>query len=284
MRRLLGSLLLAWLTAGGAQAQITPRLSAVPGPPRPVLEPAADGISPIRALATPGGAFAASLLIPGAGQAALGLRRWVVYGGLEVAFWAVHLEAAADVRSLSRAYKDLAWEVARQPTSPAFREDGPWDYYEDMSHYVASGAYDLDPQTAGTQPETDAATFNGSVWQLAQGLFLPPGPPDATSPEYELAVGYYQARAAGPNFLWTWAGQPGALDRFRGLIQDADGEARVRSTALGLVLANHLISAVDALLVARLRDGAPPARLESRLTQAPDVLRWSIGLRIPIPE
>lgn len=250
----------------------------------PLLAPGGYGMSLPRVLESPGGAFAASLLLPGAGQAGLGLRRWMVYGGLEVAFWAVHLEAAADLRTLSRAYRNLAWDLARRPTNPAFREDGPWNYYEEMSHYLASGAYDLDPEMAGIQPETDPSTFNGSVWELAQGLFLPPGPPDTGSAEYERALGYYSDRAAGPNFLWTWEGQPGALDEFRGLIDDADAEARVRSTALGLVLANHLVSAVDALVVARLREGDPPARLESRLTRRQDVLRWSIGVRIPIPD
>lgn len=274
---------LAFLWPAAAAAQISPSPGA--GAARPTV-PVARGVvpppPPPAVLTSPAGAFAASLVLPGAGQAALGLKRWVAYGLLEAAFWTVHLEAAGDFRRLRMAYRDLAWEVARLPTGPSTRRDGSWGYYETMSQYLESGAFDTDPGLDGVQPETDVTTYNGTVWELARGLFLggtasPPG-----SSAYAQALDYYRDRAAGPDFLWSWTGRGDDLGRFRDLIGDADREARVRSTALGLVLANHLVSAVDALVVARLR-AETGLRLESRIAPAPGTIRWTIGLTLPIP-
>ncbi|NIP79932.1 MAG: hypothetical protein GWM90_12195 [Gemmatimonadetes bacterium] len=276
--------LAAGLAAGPVGAQDLP--DRFPGPVGTPLEarpgaPAAPGDGGLRdALSSPGGAFLSSLVLPGAGQAALGLRRWAAYGLVEVGLWAVHLEAGADVRSLTDRYRDLAWEEARA-ASERPRRDGDWDYYEHMTQYLSSGAYDLTPGIAGLQPETDEGTYNGTVWALARALFLPPGAGGPGSPEYALALDYYQERAAGPAFLWSWEGNEAALDRFRALIREADDEARLESTALGLVLANHLVSAVDAFVVARMRAN-PGLRLDSRLTPVGPALRWSVGLRIPI--
>lgn len=275
-----------WPAAGLGQVPGPTTAGGPDGARGPLMAQRVDAPVPapsLELLRSPGGAFAASLVVPGAGQAALGLRRWLAYGALEVAFWAIHLDAAADVRRLSTAYRDLAWEAARSPTDPGERVEGTWGYYETLSHYVRSGAYDREPATPGLQPELEAGTYNGDVWELARGLFLPGGTGDPTSPEYDDALAYYRDRAAGPSFLWTWAGRPDDLDRYRDLIGDADGAARLRSTALGLVLANHLVSAVDALVVARLRSGAG-VRLESRLVATRGTPRWNVGLRIPVPD
>lgn len=230
-------------------------------------------------LSTPAGAFAASLVLPGAGQAALGLKRWVAYGLLEAGLWGMHLEARADVRSLRSRYRDLAWEEARD-ASPEPRQDGDWGYYETMSRYLASGTYDSDLESEGLQPETADGTYNGSVWALAQALYLPSGTGGPGSPGYDRALAYYREHAAGAAFLWSWVGKEGALERFRDLIRESDDEARMESLALGLVLANHLVSAVDAFVVARMRTSG--VRLESRLSPAGPTLRWSVGFLIPI--
>lgn len=232
-------------------------------------------------LATPAGAFGASLVIPGAGQAALGLRRWVVYGALEAAFWSVHLHARSTERTASRGYRDLAWEVARTPGSSP-RQEGGWGYYETMSQYTRSGAFDTDPERPGVQPEEDPDSYNGTVWRLARQLYLPGGEGGPESAEYQLALNYYSTRAAGPAFLWSWEGEEGSLQRFRSLIGRADDASRTAGAALGAVLANHLVSAVDALIIARIRSETG-VRLESRVTPA-DPLRWSVALRIPIPD
>ena len=280
MPRLLVLILLLWPATGQGQATIP-----TVGPERTALRagqaPVPLELAPVRELmATPAGAFTASLVLPGAGQAALGLRRWMAYAVVEAGLWTVHLEAAADVRRLSGAYRDLAWEAARLPTGPGERREGSWGYYETVSQYVSSGSWDSEPETDGLQPEPDVTTYNGAIWSLARGIFLPGGTVDPGAPEYDAALAYYRDRAAGPAFLWDWGGRLDALTRYRGLIGDADDEARVRSTALGLVLANHLVAAVDALVVARLRTGAGP-RLESRLVPTPTP-RMNVGLRIPL--
>ena len=269
----------ASLPPAGPRAALPLAVDGVAAPREPGHD-LVDGTTP-RFLRTPAGAFGASLVAPGAGQAALGLRRALLYGALELAFWGVHLEAAADYRRLSTAYRDLAWEVARTPTGPGERVEGTFGYYETLGQYVRSGAYDAEPGVAGLQPEEDPATYNGTVWELARGLFLPGGSGDPGSAEYETALDYYRAEAVGPDLLWDWSGELPAMDRYRGIIRDADDEARRRSTALGLVLANHMVSAVDALLVARLR-GDAGVRLESGIRAAPDALRWNVGLRISL--
>ncbi len=241
----------------------------------------APGLPGRSTLSTPPGAFTASLLLPGAGQAALGQRRWVLYAALEVTFWAVRLDAGSDRRTAGRAYRDLAWDVARLPGS-APRVDGSWGYYETMGQYARSGAFDADPARAGVQPETDAATYNGSVWALSRALFLPDGQGEPGTPEYERALAHYDARAAAPAFLWSWEGNEDAWGRFGGLIDEADHASRVAGRALGAVLANHFVSAVDALLTARLRNESRP-RLESRIA-AVRPLQWSVGLYVPIKD
>lgn len=273
------------VTADAVAAQAHPKRD-FPGPPVPVVGAAPESASPgaippiLPTLRTPAGAFAASLLVPGSGQAALGVRRWVVYGALEAGFWWAHLDARADFRRFTRRYRDLAWEVARNPGQEP-RRDGSWGYYETMSQYVTSGAFDADPAQPGIQPEQDAATYNGTVWEIARGLYLPNGVVDETSPAYERAIQYYQGRAAGPDFLWSWAGSEEDMDAFRGLIEAADDESRTATGILGLILANHLTSAVDALLVARLRGERGP-ELDTELDRSAHGLRLRLGIRLPL--
>ncbi|MEJ2504535.1 MAG: hypothetical protein P8177_14705 [Gemmatimonadota bacterium] len=231
-------------------------------------------------LRSPAGASLASMVLPGAGQAALGKRRWVLYALLEVGLWAVRLDATGDRRTATDGYRDLAWTVARGPYQTLPRRDGAWGYYETMSHYIASGAYDRTPDP-GVQPETDERTYNGTVWSLARSLYLPGGEGEPGSPGYAEALAYYADHAAGPAYLWSWAAQPDALDRFRSLIDDADDAARTARAALGAVLANHFVSAVDALVTARGIAGGG-FHLESRVTADP-LPTWELGIRLALP-
>lgn len=230
-------------------------------------------------LSTPGGAFASSLVVPGAGQAALGARRWILYAALEVGLWAVRMEAVGDRRTAARGYRDLAWDVARF-AGEAPRRDGSWGYYETMSQYLRSGEFDRDPAAPGVQPELDPESYNGTVWALARAIFLPGGAGSPGTAEYDRALEYYDERAAGPDFLWSWEGEEASLERFRALIGRADDAARTARGALGAVLANHLVSAVDALVLARLH-AAAGARLESRIIDSAP-LQWELALRLPI--
>lgn len=230
------------------------------------------------ALRTPAGAFAASAVAPGAGQAALGLRRWIAYAAVEAGFWWVWADARSDFRAYRDGYLDVAWEAARIQDGP--RREAGWSYYETMSHWLSSGAYDSDA-AAGVQPEADPATYNGSVWEIARGLYLGGAAPDPGTPEYALALAWYEERAAGPGFLWSWAGEEAALERFRGLIASADDARRTETTALGVILANHLISAIDALLAARISAADRPA-LDAAAVPGPAGPGLRLRVRFPL--
>lgn len=245
--------------------------AALPAPPAPGGE-----TGPV-ILTTPGGAFVASLLLPGAGQAALGLARWPLYVAMEAGLWWTWADQGGDFAAFRDGYRDLAWDAARVQTAP--RQDPAWPYYEAMSQWLRSGAFDAEP-TPGVQPEADASTYNGYVWELARGLYLPAGPVDPGGPEYAAALAWYLGRAAGADYLWSWIGREEDLARFRGLIRSADDARRRQTTALGLVLANHLVSAVDALLAARLGASAPD--LESELVAEPGGPVLRLRLNVPI--
>lgn len=271
-----GVLALIFLAAAAPAAPQAP--GAVPAAPPAQTTPRIAFTSRPPVLATPPGAFAASLVLPGSGQAALGLRRWPLFLAVEAGLWWLWADARGDYRSRTAAYRDVAWEAARIHEGP--RVDAGWSYYEAMSHYAASGAFDAGA-AAGLQPEEDPATYNGSVWTLARGIYLPGGTGDPDSPEYGLALAWYRERAAGPGFLWSWAGRDAERARFLALIDAADDANRMRTTALGLVLANHLVAAVDALVAARVRDPDAP-RLDSAVLPGPRGPALRIGLRVPL--
>lgn len=194
---------------------------------------------------------AASLLFPGAGQWRLGQRRGWVYAALEAAGWVAYIDRRVKAGDLRDRYRDLAWAVARLRT--AERVDGDFRYYETMGHWLRSGAFDRDPAFPGIQPEPDPGTFNGSVWARARGLFLPPGvAEDPTDPRYRRALDYYRAHAYDDSFLWDWSSSPEAQEEFSRLIARSDQRFRQATTALGALLANHLVSAADAFVSQRM--------------------------------
>jgi hypothetical protein len=213
-----------------------------PGPP--VLRPTDPGV-----------VTAASLIVPGAGQLLLGQRRWTIYAALEAVGWLVHLDRRRSGRHLRTEYRDVAWQFARD-ASPEPRQDGDWEYYERLEHWTASGDWDAEPARAGVQPESDAQTFNGSVWALASDLFRPGGEGEG-SQAYAAALAYYQARAVPPELLWDWTGQETSLERYRELIDRSDEDLRTATVVLGAVVANHLFSAADAYVSSRLARPSP---------------------------
>ena len=114
-----------------------------------------------------------SFALPGAGQHVLGQRRKWVYLAFEVLGWSFYVErrgAGADFRDQ---YRDLAWNQARIQSGT--RIDASFTYYETLTNWTRSGAFDQEPITSGLQPEVDPTTFNGSIWDLATRIFLPGG-------------------------------------------------------------------------------------------------------------
>jgi hypothetical protein len=140
--------------------------------------------------------------------------------------------------------------------SSGHRVDGDFEYYEAMTKHRSSGAYDLDPSVTGVQPETDPETFNGSIWALANEIFFPEDgspPMGETSDLYIRALNYYLSRAYAPHFAWNWGENDLHQLEFRDLIRSSDENLRRSTTMIGVILANHLLSSVDAFISARLR-------------------------------
>jgi hypothetical protein len=208
-----------------------------------------------------------SLAFPGAGQHALGQNRKWVYAALEVVGWAVFLERRSSGNDYRERYRDHAWDNGRIQSGA--RIDGDFEYYETLSKWTASGAFDADATLVGVQPEMDTSTFNGSIWSLARQIYIPGGGPvPETDPTYQSALAYYQQRAYGPQFLWDWSPTPGGKDELGSLIEATDARFRQATTAVGVVIANHLISAGDAFLASRGRS------LPARLAVVPSGLAW----------
>ena len=198
----------------------------------------------------------ASAVVPGAGQLLVGQDRGVIYLVAEALLLTRFLTSAATTRREGDRFRDIAFAVARGPFSPTAR-DTTFEYFEQMAKFVESGPFDADP-APGLQPPTDARTFNGRIWALARRTFLPNtnAPPDPTSPAYQRALDFYQNRAIGLNFAWSWAGAAFQQDEFTRTIARRNDAARRRSAALGFLLANHMLSALDAFVSRRLSIGA----------------------------
>ena len=193
---------------------------------------------------------ALSALVPGAGQLLmLEQRRGWAYLALEALGWVVYADRRAAGGRYRDRYRDLAWEVARLGDGP--RVDGDFEFYERMSSWGRSGSFDADPGAPGLQPESDPSTFNGSVWQRARGIYsVMPGQGPA-DPAYRAAVDYYSSNAYADAFRWDWSGNAGALERYDELIRESDERFRQATVLFGAVIANHLVSAVDAYVAAR---------------------------------
>jgi hypothetical protein len=200
----------------------------------------------------------ASLVLPGSGQLLGGQERGLAYLATEVWLVARALSLAQQGRRERSAFQELAYAVARRPFS-SVRQDGPFEYYESMGHFVASGDYDSDPG-AGFVPEPDTTTFNGSVWLLARRTFLenPDSLPDPASPAYSAAIAFYTSRAVSGAFRWSWRDARLEQDVFGAAIVASDEAFRSATNYLGVVVLNHIGSAVDALITQRLRRGGVP--------------------------
>lgn len=219
-----------------------------------------------------------SALLPGAGQYVLQQRRGFAYLALEVVGWWFWLDRRDRGLELRRGYRDLAWRDARIPGGEE-RRDGDFNYYEALGHWSRSGAWDADPATSALEPESDPATYNGSMWLLARQIYFPGGPgaePDPSDPAWDRALDYYRERAYGPAFLWDWTRHPGSREQYVEMIHASDERLRQATIALGTLVANHLISAADAFVSARLRE-ATGDRVDAALGWAPPVSRVGVG-------
>lgn len=218
----------------------------------------------------------ASAVVPGSGQLLMGQGRGVIYLAVEGLLLVRFFSFQSDGRRESDRYRDLAFSVARAPFSPSVR-DTVFEYFEQMGRYVESGPFDTDPGP-GLVPPIDERTYNGAIWELARNTFFtdPDATPDVDSEEYQRALEFYRARAIGPEFLWSWRNAGLEQDLYRQSIRLSDDGFRRATQQLGLLLANHLISAVDAFVSGRLGGGNRVAVQSALgLDGAGDGVRWA---------
>jgi hypothetical protein len=195
----------------------------------------------------------ASAVVPGTGQAWLGQDRFVAYLAVEAYAWARYAADARDGRQARTAYRNLASEVARRPFS-AVRPVGDFDYYERMEKFAESGAFDAIPG-GDLDPEPDSSTANGAIWLLARQTYWtnPSAPPSRDSDEYKFAETFYRERAIGPEYRWSWNNARLEYAEYRRTIRRSNNAYRSSLEDLGLVIANHALSTVDAFITVRLR-------------------------------
>jgi hypothetical protein len=143
-----------------------------------------------------------------------------------------------------------------------------FEYFEQMGRYVESGPFDTDPGSA-IVPPTDEQSYNGQIWALARRTFFtdPDVTPPPDAPEYQRALAFYGSRAIGPNYQWSWRNAGLEQDLYRQAIRQSDQAFRQASQGLGLLLANHLLSAVDAAITERLARRGHGPRLQSGVHQ-----------------
>lgn len=195
----------------------------------------------------------ASAAVPGAGQALLRQDRFIAYATVEAVAWLRFSTERREGRRQRRAYRDLANRVARVWFSTEF-PTGNFEYYERMQHFVESGVFDEDPTNSVIEPELDTLTFNGALWLLARRTYWehPDSIPESGSPAFANAAGFYLERAVRPEFRWSWRNAQLEHDLFRRTISESNEASRQALQALGIVLANHVLSTVDAYVTLRL--------------------------------
>lgn len=206
-----------------------------------------------------------SAVVPGLGQGLLRQQRGIVYLAAEGYLILRVIGAERDARRERDAYREIARTVARAGFG-ADRPDAAWEYYERLQHILESGAFNRTPGATLT-PESDPATFNGAMWRLARETFWrdPDVSPDPSSAEYQRAVAFYERRAVGDSFRWSWRDAQLEQDLYRQTIDRSNDASREARQLVGLLLANHALSLVDAYVSVRLRVFGDAARASRRV-------------------
>jgi len=242
-----------------------------------------DDTATVGATSPAGIAFVASAILPGAGEWYLKSERWVPFTAVEAWAWVKYIEQRHRGHVLEGQYRDLAWNVARRiTTSP--RKDSVFTYYEAVGAWRTSGLFDADPQAAGIQPEPDSTTFNGMQWKRARQLFLRGGiTPLPGTNEYEKALAFYRTNAIPDPFIWSWGNSQLEQEEFQETITKSDAAFRNATRMMGVILANHVVSAVDALVMARVKLlNDHRIRIGTSLEPGNPNYFWTTTVRIPL--
>ncbi len=198
--------------------------------------------------------------------------RAVPYAAIEAFFLMRYAQHSRDARRERDRYRALAANVARAPFGSA-HPPGTFAYYESMEEFVESGAFDAIPG-GDLDPEPDSTTFNGQMWLLARRTFWRDlnAPPPRDSPEWRLAQSFYMSRAVQGGFRWSWRDAQLEYDEFRRTIRRSNESYRDALADLGVIIANHVLSSMDALVSVRLRTRTE--REGSRLMIRGEVPLW----------
>jgi hypothetical protein len=209
--------------------------------------------------------------------------RWVPFIAVEAWAWVRYIDNHRRGRRLETEYRDLAWNVARRITTTT-RRDSVFTYYEAIKEHDSSGLFDADPLTEGLQPEENEATFNGIQWRRAKALFLRGIPATPGTPEYEQALAYYRTNAIPEGYTWSWGRSFLEQRAFAETISRSDAAFRDATTMMGVILANHVVSAVDALVQGRVKMlNEHRIRIGSTVQPVGSSYSWTMTVRIPLP-
>jgi hypothetical protein len=210
----------------------------------------------------------ASLIVPGLGQAVLGRERSIAYLAVETFTALQYIKDVREFRRERRQYRSLARDVARAPFGGA-RVDGDWDYYEAMLKFRESGEFS--ESLSSLVPEDDPSTYNGSRWLLARQTFWrdPATAPPIGSAEYQQALDFYLLKAVRSDFRWSWRNATLQHDLFRRSIDRSNDSAKRARSAATVLLANHLLSAIDAFAIVRLSQGVEQGQQRLRISFVP---------------
>ncbi|MBI4502994.1 MAG: hypothetical protein HY700_17780 [Gemmatimonadetes bacterium] len=223
----------------------------------------------------------ASAVLPGMGQLVRGDHRGAIYFIAEAFLVQRFVSLQSEARREKNRYHDIALKVARAPFGPEIR-DTVFEYFEQMGKFVESGPFDTDP---GPQlvPPIDESTYNGSIWALARRTYIGNSSvPADTALSYQAALAFYRSRAIGPGFRWSWRNAGIEQDLFRQTIQRGDETFRRATQQLGLLLANHFLSAVDAFVSQRLSRRGLPVNVDHSLIVEPRTGTARVGLEVGI--
>jgi hypothetical protein len=196
----------------------------------------------------------ASLVIPGLGQARLKQGRAAAYLAAESFLLLQYTKDLREGQNNERDYRDIARTIARRGFAPS-PPDTVWQYYEKLSEYVESGAFSMVPN-GPTVPESDPLTYNGFQWLLARQQFgISADPGEVGTPRYDRALALYESRAMRQPYRWSWRNAQLEKDLYVRAISRTNDAYRRATLDLSALIANHLLSAIDAFAVVRLSQG-----------------------------
>jgi hypothetical protein len=112
------------------------------------------------------------------------------------------------------------------------------------------------------------------MWSIARTTYWsdPRTPPPAGSLAYEAAVRFYVQNAVPAEYQWSWRSSPLHQDVYRRTVRASNDGFRHAAQDVGAVIANHVLSTVDAYISLRLR-----------LREASDTTASSVGIGATLP-